>query len=136
MIGAAIWYIPRPPHAWSGFVSRGALEAFHPDSGIAEPRISLEHRTPRKIAAKRLLKDARLTETSMSEKYRNELSLLDYITPEENKSLQRHQRDDVYSTQEEACRKAGIELLAVREEDWDPIRKRDRKTIEKYLRPG
>jgi hypothetical protein len=40
IVGAAIWYIPKPVEAWTGQISRGALLAFHPESGNARPRLA------------------------------------------------------------------------------------------------
>jgi hypothetical protein len=55
MVGAAIWYIPKPRNAWTGFVSIEAIKSFHPSSNIAEPKFSEEHVYPRKVAARLLL---------------------------------------------------------------------------------
>ena len=66
IVGAAIWYIPKPVLAWTGQISRGALQAFHPESGNSRPRLSEEHVYPRKVAARLLLSDASLTGESMA----------------------------------------------------------------------
>src|SRR5665647_2237670 len=57
IIGAGIWYIPKPSRAWTGRISVGALRTFHPESGMAKPRLSEEHVYPRKVAARLLLED-------------------------------------------------------------------------------
>jgi hypothetical protein len=35
IVGAGIWYIPKPSRAWTGRISVGALRVFHPESGVA-----------------------------------------------------------------------------------------------------
>ena len=69
ILGAAIWYIPKPVRAWTGQISRGALQAFHPDSGNGRPRLSEEHVYPRKVAARLLLSDMSLTGESMANQF-------------------------------------------------------------------
>lgn len=71
MIGAAIWYIPKPSNAWTGFMSVALLESFHPESGNTKPRISEEHVYPRKFAARILLEDSKLTTSSLQDIFSN-----------------------------------------------------------------
>ncbi|MDA0349820.1 MAG: hypothetical protein O3C43_22360 [Verrucomicrobia bacterium] len=134
MIGAAIWYIPKPVDAWTGRISKKALAELHPDSGIMKVRLSEEHVYPRKIAAKRLIQNNDLTAKGMESIFREEYGRLHYITPEENKAAIRFQRSDVFSTPEEVYRQAGIELVSVERTDLRAIKKRDRDTIEKYTK--
>ena len=42
IVGAAIWYMPKPSRAWTGRISVGALRTFHPESEVAKPRLSEE----------------------------------------------------------------------------------------------
>ena len=133
MIGAAIWYVPKPIEAWTGCISIGALEHFHPDSGVDGPRFSEEHVYPRKVAAKMLLADMKLDGARMVALFREKYGRLHYITPDENKSVQPYQRASVFSTPDEAYVKAGVKLVAIAPEHLRPIKQRDRGTIEKYL---
>lgn len=133
MIGAAIWYIPKPIDAWTGFISVALLESFLPDNGVAKPKISEEHVYPRKVAAKILLEDSRLNATSLQDIFCNKFGRLHYITPDENKAARNHQRSDVFSTPEEVYRQANIHLIEVDKDDLKLIKKRDRPTIEKCL---
>jgi hypothetical protein len=134
MIGAAIWYIPKPVDAWTGKISKKALAEFHPDSGTKKVRLSEEHVYPRKIAAKRLIQNNDLTAKGMESIFREEYGRLHYITPEENKTAIRFQKSDVFTTPEEVYRQAGIELVSVERTDLRAIKKRDRDTIEKYTK--
>lgn len=133
MIGAAIWYIPKPSDAWTGQISTGALKAFHPDSGITKPRFSEEHVYPRKVAARMLLTDETLGGETMIKVFREKYGRLHYITPDENKSVQPYQRAAVFSTPVDAYIKAGIELIQVAQQDLRLIKKRDRNAIDRYL---
>ena len=133
MIGAAIWYIPRAPDAWTGYISLGALKVFHPDSGVERPKFSEEHVYPRKVAARLLLGDEALNGSGMAEIFLNKYGRLHYITPDENKSVQKHQRVAVFSTPDDAYNKAGITLIQVAKHDLRLIKKRDRDTIEHYV---
>jgi len=80
MIGAALWYIPKPSSAWTGRVSVGALRMFHPTSGIEKPRFSEEHVYPRKVAARLLLEDQSLDGTNLSALFREKYGRLHFIS--------------------------------------------------------
>ena len=133
MIGAAIWYIPKSRNAWTGQVSVGALKIFHPDSGHMRPRFSEEHVYPRKVAAQFLLENESLTGPVLGDLFREKYGRLHYITPDENKAVQRFQRDAVFTQPEDAYASAGITLVQVTDHDLRLVKKRDRKTIERYL---
>ncbi len=134
MIGAALWYIPKPTDAWTGKISKRALLALHPESNGGGGKLSEEHVYPRKIAARRLLEDHLLTADEMERVFREEYGRLHYITSEENKAVIRYQKSGVFSTPDEACRQAGIELISVVRSDLRALKKRDRGTVEKYTK--
>jgi hypothetical protein len=133
MIGAAIWYVPKPFDAWTGFISLDALRAFHPNSGVEKPKFSEEHVYPRKVAARLLLNDNVLDRAGMTKVFCEKYGRLHYITSEENKSVQPFQRVDVFTTPEEAYTKAGIVLINIQMSDLNFIRKRNRDVIERYI---
>ncbi len=133
MIGAAIWYIPKPSDAWTGQISVGALKAFHPDSGIVNPKFSEEHVYPRKVVARLLLEDENLNGALLIKVFREKYSQLHYITSNENKSVQSYQRVGVFSTPDAAYTNAGIKLVSVDRQDLRLIKRRNRITIERYL---
>lgn len=133
MVGAAIWYIPKPRNAWTGFISLEALKSFHPNSNIAKPKFSEEHVYPRKVAARLLLEDEGLDGNKLLELFKNKFGRLHYITPDENKAVIRFQKDSVFTEPEDAYKSAGIVLLNVVASDLKPIKKRDAETIERYL---
>jgi hypothetical protein len=134
IVGAAIWYIPKPVLAWTGQISRGALQAFHPESGNSRPRLSEEHVYPRKVAARLLLSDMSLTGESMAHQFKEKYGRVHLITSEENKAVQRHQRVGVFISPDEAYKLAGITLVQLPEDALRKIKKRDRETIEYFLR--
>ena len=133
MIGAAIWYIPKPANAWTGYISREAMKTFHPESGISSPKFSEEHVYPRKVAARLLLENVQLNGLVLFELFNEKYGRLHYITPDENKAVIRYQRDSVFTVPDDAYIKAGIELISVLREDLRKIKKRELSTIEKYL---
>lgn len=133
MIGAAIWYIPKPVNAWTGFISLGALQAHHPDSGIEKPKLSEEHVYPRKVAARILLADESLNHSEMNIAFNEKYGRFHYLTSAENKAVQPFQRVDVFSTPSNAYSSAGVELIKMDKGDLRNIRKRDRSRIENYI---
>lgn len=134
MIGAAIWYIPKPSSAWTGRISIGALKTFHPDSGHQKPKFSEEHVYPRKVAARLLLEDQSLDGDNLSILFREKYGRLHFITPDENKSVQPHQRANVFTTPDDAYAKAGIVLIEVANNELSLVKKRNRDIIERYLK--
>ena len=130
IVGAAIWYIPKPIQAWTGRISHRALLAFHPESGNNRPRLSEEHVYPRKVAARLLLSDLELTGESMSLQFKEKYGRVHLITSEENKSVQRHQRVGVFNSPDEAYALAGITFVELPTEALRKVRRRDRETIE------
>lgn len=136
MIGATIWYIPKPQDAWTGRISREALKRLHPDSRASSCKLSEEHVYPRKIAAQQLLRKTRLTQKEMVKLYRERYSKLHYITPDENKAVTRYQRADVFTTPKAAYKAANIVLIKVRLADLGQIKRRSRQVINRYLKKG
>ena len=135
IVGAAIWYIPKPVHAWTGRISHGALMAFHPESGNSRPRLSEEHVYPRKVAARLLLSDLDLTGESMAHQFREKYGRVHFITSEENKAVQRHQRVGVFKSPDEAYALAGIKFIELPEDALRKVKRRDRDTIEFFVGP-
>ena len=136
ILGAAIWYIPKPVRAWTGQISRGALQAFHPDSGNGRPRLSEEHVYPRKVAARLLLSDMSLTGESMANQFREKYGRVHFVTSEENKAVQRHQRVGVFTSPDAAYALAGIAFVEFSDDELRKVKKRDRETIEQFLNSG
>ena len=116
MIGAALWYIPKSEGAWTGFVSVGVLESFHPDSGNPKPKISEEHVYPRKQAAKQLLKMANLDKEMLRRSYREKYGKLHLITPEENKKVQ-HEKFYLTEKNDERYRASNISFRKISKAD-------------------
>ena len=133
MIGAAIWYIPKPSNAWTGNISLSALKTFHPNSNVLKPKFSEEHVYPRKVAAKLLLEDQELTGERMALLFREKYGKLHYITSDENKLVQPFQRAGVFVSPEDAYLRAGIQFVEILKSDLRLIKQRSQEVIEKYL---
>jgi hypothetical protein len=133
IIGAAIWYIPKPPRAWTGRISAGALRTFHPSSGVERPRLSEEHVYPRKVAARLLLEDESLNGASLAELFREKYGRVHFITSEENKTVQPFQRAAVFTSPDDAYEKARITLLELSDDELRRVKRRDREAIERHL---
>lgn len=133
IIGAAIWYIPKPVHAWTGRISVGALRIFHPASGIEKPRLSEEHVYPRKVAARLLLQDTSLTGSSLATLFREKYGRVHLITSEENKAVQPFQRVGVFTSPDDAYSKAGIVFVELPEEELRRVKRRHLETIDHHL---
>jgi len=133
IIGAAIWYIPKPPRAWTGRISVGALRNFHPGSGIDKPRLSEEHVYPRKVAARLLLEDESLNGASLAVLFREKYGRVHFITSEENKTVQPFQRAGVFTSPDDAYEKARITLLDLSDAELRQVKRRNREAIELCL---
>jgi hypothetical protein len=123
ILGAAIWYLPHNKKYWTGKISKGAREALENNK---KAKMTKEHQFPRKIAAKELLKEKEKIankETSLQTLYEEKYAKFNFVTPQENKKISRHQRDDVFIDIETAYRKAGIELDEITYEVLKNLRK-------------
>ena len=83
-----------------------------------------------------LLEDLLLDAKRMTTLFREKYGRLHYITPDENKSVQKFQRAGTFSSPEEAYSKAGIVFITATKEDLKLIKRRDLTTIEKCLKPA
>ena len=133
IIGAGIWYIPKPPRAWTGQMSIGALRTFHPESGVVKPRLSEEHVYPRTVAARLLLGDILLDGPALARLFREKYGRVHLITSEENKAVQPFQRVGVFTSPDEAYERAGIAFVQLPDGDLRQIRRRHRETIDRHL---
>nr|MDP2190910.1 hypothetical protein [Rhodoferax sp.] len=133
IIGAGIWYIPKPSRAWTGRISVGALRTFHPESGVVKPRLSEEHVYPRKVAARLLLEDPLLDGPALANLFREKYGRVHLITSEENKAVQPFQRVGVFISPDEAYAKAGIAFVELPDEELRQVKRRHRETIDRHL---
>lgn len=132
MIGAAIWYIPKPYSAWTGKISLAAVESFYP-SPKNKPRLSEEHIFPRKAAARKLL--TRTPNPSLFRKlYREQYGKLHYVTPSENKILVRFQKADIFKSGKDTYKIAGIKLIKISAEELGQIKKRNKAIIDRFCK--
>jgi hypothetical protein len=131
IIGAAIWYMPKPKDYWSGYISVKAINGF---KGKNKSKLSEEHIIPRKVAAKELLEaDKLLTTENVEEKYLSEYCKLHYITPEENKKAIKYQKTNVYTNSYEVYKQAGINLKKINSEILKQLKDGNIEIIDKLL---
>jgi len=133
IIGAGIWYIPKPTDAWTGNISLNALRSFHPDSGVVRPKLSEEHVYPRKVTAKKLLQTSSLSGAELADLFRAKYGRVHLITAEENKAVQPFQRVGVFVEPEAAYAAAGVRLIELSETALRQVKKRDRAVIDELL---
>ena len=136
IVGAGLWYIPNRS-LWTGFMSVGALQSFHPSSGEKKPKLTQDHQYPRKVAARQLLeRDWAQVEEPASEltlSYLKTYGRFNYVTPRENRALMPFQRAHRFESPEAAYREAGVRLLKVEPSLLALIKARDGLTIERLL---
>jgi hypothetical protein len=137
IIGAALWYLPVPKECWTEKISVEAIRAYHPDSGVQEPKLTADHEYPRKIAAADLLtqhvgENAEL-KGELLPLYVNKYGRFNYITPHENRSLMRHQRRAAFEDPAAAYRNANIRLVTVSRAELTGIKTRDVRVIAQVL---
>ena len=111
IIGAAIWYIPKPENYWSGKISIKALDGLISNKNT---KLSEEHIIPRKVAAKELLENGELLKNEYVEKvFRSKYCKIHYVTPEENKGAIKYQRTDVFENPDKVYKQARIEFIKI-----------------------
>jgi hypothetical protein len=133
IIGASIWYVPKPKDCWSGYISEEAINQFKENG---KSKISEEHIIPRKIAAKKLLEiNELLTTEYVREIYLSKYCKLHYITPEENKKAIKFQKANIYDEDNpgEVYNRAGIKLIKIDKETLKQIKESNIEVIDKVL---
>jgi len=134
IIGAAIWYIPKPNNYWTGYISIEAIKSFLIKTK-EKPKLSEEHDIPRKFAAKELLESNEiLTAEYVEKQYLKKFCKLHYITPEENKKVIKFQKTNVYNGSKKAYKKANIELIKINTEQLKQIKQKNEKIIKELLK--
>ena len=133
MIGATIWYIPKPANFWSGKISLAAIKSLYPDPN-KNSKLSEEHIFPRKAAARKLLQDIHLDFPIFRSLYREQYGKIHYVTPSENKMLVRFQKADNFDVKKDVYEQAGIQLISISSEQLTLIKKGNKIEIEKILK--
>ena len=135
-IGAGLWYI-RSSGIWSGRISRAALESYHPDLGVKQPRLTADHEYPRKLAATELLERAwSAVENPASELlqlFLDRYGSVNYVTPAENRRLSQFQRADAFTSPAEAYKRAEVNLVGATDAQLASIKRREKSVIEALL---
>jgi hypothetical protein len=109
-IGAALFYVPHgEATCYSGFVS---AEAYGYLRSGKKTTLTKEHRIPRRLSALELINKAINNEPlNLMEAYLERYSKFNYVLPKENKRLIPFQKENRFSSPEEAYDSAGIELV-------------------------
>ena len=114
MVGAAIWYFPQSDELWTGMISVDALKAFADTVGSKVVKLTKDHHYPRKVAAAELFSLNWATIDDPAEeilrRYLDCYGQFNFVLPEENKRLVKHQKKQVFVSPAYAYAKAGIEL--------------------------
>jgi len=134
IIGAAIWYIPKPKDFWSGMISintlKDALKNFKEDKKF---KLSEEHKIPRKYAAKELLiYKNKLTLEYVKKEYELKYCKLHYVTSKENKDAILYQKN-FDGDSEKVYKNAGIQLIKINKEILKLIKQGNIECIEKLI---
>jgi hypothetical protein len=133
IIGAAIWYIPKPKNFWTGKISINAVKSFLNTSHIKQ-KLSEEHDIPRKFAAKELLeKNEILTAEYVERRYLKRYCKVHYITPEENKKAIKFQKTKIYKNSDDVYKKTNIKLIKITMEQLKQIKQGNEETIKPLL---
>jgi hypothetical protein len=133
IIGAAIWYMPKPRIYWTGKISVEAIKSFLPQN-TEIPKLSEEHDIPRKIAAKQLLeKEDILTPEYMKKEFLRKYCKIHYITPNENKKAIKFQRTNIYQESKKVYKNANIKLIKISDEQLKQIKERNEEIINTIL---
>ena len=136
IVGAGLWYIPNKP-LWTGLISRGAVESHHPTSGISKPKLTEDHRYPRKVAAQKLLeRDWSADENptfELTKMYLETYGRFNYVTPGENRALMPYQRAHRFESPELAYEEAGIPLIKIKPVQLKRVKARHAQTIEAII---
>ena len=115
MIGAAIWYLPTGNELYSGSISEAAFEKIK--NGAQISKLTKEHRFPRKQAGRILLTEKYKLfidkKESLYDLYLNEFGKYNLVVKEENRSLVKFQKENVFENDITAYKKANIELIQV-----------------------
>ncbi len=133
ILGAALWYLPTSRELWTGDISLQALRDFHPDSGIAKPKLTEDHVFPRKVSAVELMKrswDDQDQPEMMLELYLKRYGLYNYVTPLENKRLVKYQKTHVFKAPADSYQLANVRLIRISLSDLELVKKRNGKAIE------
>ncbi len=135
IIGAGIMYIQGGRKlCWSGKMSIGLIRKFHPDSGVDNPKICEDHEYPRKLSAKKLLKQSwpQDIEEAMKlflELYGRKYGKVNYVTKEENKQLQIYHKNNRFSNPRASYNAVGISLLRINILQLKNIKNRNEESI-------
>jgi hypothetical protein len=133
IIGAAIWYIPKPKMYWTGKISVEAIKSFLPQNNEI-PKLSEEHDIPRKIAAKQLLeKEEILTSEYVKREYLEKYCKIHYITPNENRRAIKFQKAKIYQESKKVYKDANIKLIKISVEQLKQIKERNEEIINNIL---
>lgn len=120
VIGAGIFYISSSKILFNGKISKAALEKVKNGDNV---KLVKEHAFPRKVAGRRLFTDD-LKYIIAGEKTFKELFMEVYgrynlVLQEENQRLKQFQKTDVFISEDEAYKSAGIVLVELKDEDYE-----------------
>lgn len=120
LVGAAIWYLPNLPELFNQKISKAALASL--EENPSKTRLVEEHAIPRKVAGRllytRYLEELEKDPSSLVRLYLDFFGRYNLVLKPENDRLKKFQRTAVFTTEEEAYKKADIELVDFSEADY------------------
>jgi hypothetical protein len=120
LVGAAIWYLPNLPELFNQKISKAALASL--EEKPTQTRLVEEHAIPRKVAGRLLyskyLEDLKRDPHTLGRLYLDFFGRYNLVLKPENDRLRKYQRTAVFTTEEEAYKKADIELVDFSEAEY------------------
>jgi hypothetical protein len=110
MIGAVIWYLPQFSVHWTGRASVSAVQLLEAGE---QKKVSKDHETPRKLAARQILSlpSEQVTAGNIRKLYLENFGRFNLVTRAENRKLMQFQRAHVFVSPEQSYAEAGIVLV-------------------------
>jgi hypothetical protein len=120
LVGDAIWYLPNLPELFNQKISKAALASL--EENQSKTRLVEEHAIPRKVAGRLLytkyLEDLKKDPSILVRLYLDFFGRYNLVLKPENDRLRKYQRAAVFTTEEEAYKKAYIELVDFSEVEY------------------
>ena len=120
LVGAGIWYLPNLPELFNQKISKAALASL--EKKPTQTRLVEDHGIPRKVAVKLLytkyMDDLKRDPHTLGRLYLDFFGRYNLVLLPEIERLRSYHRAAVFTTEEEAYKKADIELVDFSEADY------------------
>jgi hypothetical protein len=120
LVGDAIWYLPNLPELFNQKISKAALASL--EENPSKTRLVEEHAIPRKVAGRLLyttyVEELEKDPNTLTRLYLDFFGRYNLVLKSEYDRLRKVQRTTVFTTEEEAYKKADIELVEFSEANY------------------